>query len=317
MHIPAQLAEAIEQQMEHRSINALAAAVEALSTRYREGKPGPLPEAERLAYLATRLPATYAAVSRVLQELDLVPASALDLGAGPGSSAWAIWARYPDCRIECLEQDAPFIRLGKQVIEAAGRAFEINWRHADMRSFPDWSPRDLVMAAFALGELDAAASQLVLRNAWQSARQALVIIEPGTPAGFERVRTFRDLLIQDGATIAAPCPHQQACPITNGDWCHFAQRVERSRLHRRLKAGSLSWEDEKFSYLIALRDRVNASAEGRIIRHPQIQSGFVRLQLCTPDGLVQKTVGRGNRALFKQARKAAWGDAWINPSTQT
>ena len=41
-------------------------------------------------------------------------------------------------------------------------------------------------------------------------------------------------VIGEGAAILAPCPHAQACPLVEPDWCHFVQRLPRSRDHRLL-----------------------------------------------------------------------------------
>src|SRR5690606_27604170 len=99
--------------------------------------------------------------------------------------------------------------------------------------------------------------------------------EPGTPAGYQRILAARDRLRQRGAALAAPCPHDAACPMAGRDWCHFAVRLDRSRLHRHLKGAALGWEDEKFSYVVAVPpgapDPRRASA--RIVRRPRKETG--------------------------------------------
>jgi ribosomal protein RSM22 (predicted rRNA methylase) len=99
-----------------------------------------------------------------------------------------------------------------------------------------------------------------------------------------------------------------------GDWCHFAARVERTAMHRRLKGGELGHEDEKFSYVAATPLPGNP-AEQRIVRHPGFHSGFVELQLCSADGLEKRTIGRSKKNEYRAARRAAWGDAWPAQTT--
>jgi ribosomal protein RSM22 (predicted rRNA methylase) len=96
---------------------------------------------------------------------------------------------------------------------------------------------------------------------------------------------------------------------TAGDWCHFAQRVERSSLHRQLKGGELGYEDEKFSYVVLSRQPL-PTAPARVIRHASIRKGHVELQLCTPSGLERVTIGKSKKGQYRAARKAGWGDAW-------
>ena len=97
--------------------------------------------------------------------------------------------------------------------------------------------------------------------------------------------------------------------MAENDWCHFAARVERTAVHRRAKAGSLSYEDEKYAYLVGAKFECNP-ADARIVRHPFIQKGHIQLELCSKEGLQRKTVSKKNKAAFRVARKSSWGDAW-------
>ena len=98
-----------------------------------------------------------------------------------------------------------------------------------------------------------------------------------------------------------------------GDWCHFSARIERTRLHRLLKEGTLGHEDEKYSYVVFAKNSLTmAPFKGRVVRHPQKGSGFVRLSLCDSSGeLIQETITRSNKALYRSARDAEWGTAWM------
>ncbi len=165
--------------------------------------------------------------------------------------------------------------------------------------------------SYVLGELTPQARTAVVAEAAR-AGQAVVLIEPGTPEGYLRIREARDQLIEAGLRIAAPCPHGGTCPIEVGkDWCHFSARVSRSSLHRQVKGGSLPYEDEKFSYVAATRFPTEPAAS-RITRKPQIRKGLVLLELCGPEeaGLTRVNVTKRHGDLYKAARDADWGQAW-------
>jgi ribosomal protein RSM22 (predicted rRNA methylase) len=147
----------------------------------------------------------------------------------------------------------------------------------------------------------------LIEKAWAATRSSLVIIEPGTMAGFAGIRASRAELIASGACIAAPCPHNLACPMPMNDWCHFAERLERTSLHRRMKSATLSYEDEKYSYVIACKQPCE-QVEARILRHPGKHGGHISFELCTPEGLVKKTVTKKDKEAFRVARKLEWGD---------
>jgi ribosomal protein RSM22 (predicted rRNA methylase) len=293
--------------------------------RVREPRVPDLTDTERLAYVIVRAPATYAAVASVLGEMrqrapGFHATSVLDLGAGPGAATWAaltrdVVATQQDAiaRVTLIERDRGFIELGRRIMNAARADVaphaELDWQCADLRALPNLPSHDLVIVSYALGELDTNAARDVLQRAWTAARHALVLVEPGTPRHFARLLEARERLIRDGGFIAAPCPHELACPMAGVDWCHMPARVERTSLHRRLKSAALPYEDEKFSYVIVMRDRA-VRAAARIVRRPEIQKGFVALTLCTPEGLRREGVPRSKREAFRVARKADWGDAW-------
>ncbi|MBK8729172.1 MAG: hypothetical protein IPM00_07135 [Tetrasphaera sp.] len=98
----------------------------------------------------------------------------------------------------------------------------------------------------------------------------------------------RDRLRSAGWHLVAPCPHALDCPLADGDWCHFSVRVQRSNLHRDLKAAELNYEDEKFSYVLATRTgdppQPPAAPDDRVLRHPLTRKGMGQFRVCAPDG---------------------------------
>jgi ribosomal protein RSM22 (predicted rRNA methylase) len=321
MQLPPALQAAIAEIVARQPLPDLTRAAQALSARYRQTQRAADPfiqsEADRVAYLVVRAPATYAAVYQVLSEVrrrmpDAQFYSLLDLGAGAGSAMWAAAETFTELQ-QCvlLERDRALIQLGRQLAQAVEQDVvrQADWRCLDLQQATDLPSSDLIVCSYSLGELEPSAARRVVQSAWQAARQALVIIEPGTMRGFATIKLLRDELIAAGAHVVAPCPHAQACPLPNGDWCHFAARVERSSLQRRLKAGALGYEDEKFSYIAVAKQPVT-NAVARILRHPQRQPGFTRLQLCTTEGLQETAVSKRDKEAWRRARKAQWGDVW-------
>lgn len=260
------------------------------------------------------MPATYAACRHVFQKTQekmpgFAPESLLDLGAGPGTACWAAVELFPSIqKVALVERDLELLRMGKSLAQSCEPLKNANWLSADIRAFtPD--AHDLVVISYTLGELKAAEAQRLVRAAWKVAK-LLILIEPGTPKAFARMADLRKQLIADGATMAAPCPHERECPLlVRGDWCHFSERLERTAEHRRIKGGSLGYEDEKFCYLSATRLPL-ADRRGRIVRHPRIHSGFVQLEVCAPDDLKKITVTKSLKETYRSARKAEWGDQW-------
>lgn len=319
MQLPEELQGAIRDVLGSLPPKRLATIAAELSGRYRSERE---PSGSRLvrsredalAYAAFRLPATYAAAEAALRQVDarlpdFRPTTLLDAGAGPGSAAWAatqIWPSIGNCTL--LERDPDMAALGRRLQgEAASPALRrAAWRNQDLTQGVSDEPRDLVMAAYVLGELRAADRDALVAQLWAATNGVLLLVEPGTPQGFERIRHARDLLRAVGARTVAPCPHDGRCPIAGLDWCHFSQRVARSALHREVKGGALGHEDEKFSYVAVARVAARAS-RARVIRHPQVHGGHIALELCAPDGLRRRIVARSDRERFRQARAIEWG----------
>jgi ribosomal protein RSM22 (predicted rRNA methylase) len=161
-----------------------------------------------------------------------------------------------------------------------------------------------VLASYVLGELRAPAAA----HLWAQTTGTIVFVEPGTPAGYRRILDARAAVLDAGGSTVAPCPHDLPCPLPADDWCHFAVRLPRSRLHRRAKGADLGWEDEKFSYAALAREPAT-DAPARILRQPQARSGHVHLATCEEDGLHRRTISRSHGAVYKAARAAGWGDA--------
>ncbi len=320
----ATLPRALDAVLDGLPADALRRATATLIDVYRSGSP---PSAQVLrdpttaaAYAAYRMPATHAAVSRALRHAtDLVPDDVLavrtlvDLGGGTGAATWAVADAFPDLEdATVLDGSADALALGRRIAaHGEGAVATASWQRFLIGADPVVPQADLVTVSYVLGELDARLHPTLVDAVMASARLALVV-EPGTPRGYAAVLAARDRLVAGGWHVVAPCPQDGPCPVAAraGDWCHFAVRLDRSALHRRVKAGARGYEDEKFSYVLASRDPLPRAA-GRVLRHPVRRKGLVQLELCDTRGALNRAVvTRRDPSAYRSARDASWGDAW-------
>jgi len=269
-------------------------------------------EADAIAYSLSRMPATYAAVSRVLVEVlerapDFAPNTLLDAGAGPGTAAWAAVESFYGLAPTLFDHNAEFIDLARTIAgELAADATVL--RH-DLTRFNLNRRFDLVTCAYALTELGDTAALDAAERLWDHTSGVLVIVEPGRPREYQRLMAVRARLIELGGTILAPCPHDAPCPLVAPDWCHFSVRLGRSREHMRMKGGTLGYEDEKYSYLVVARTGIGTRTPARVIRPPEENKFSVSLPLCAPEGTQLRVVPSRDKVAFKAARKLGWGDS--------
>jgi ribosomal protein RSM22 (predicted rRNA methylase) len=325
-NLPVDLKEAVLEEIKKIPLALLLSSRQEIGARYREetkrkaiAKSGERflnTLEDRLAYLATRMPATYAVIRKAVNEIKLrLPhlqvESLLDLGSGPGTALWAFEEVFPSLkRVTLIEQDEHMIELGKRLcLKSKSSLFrEVNWQHANLLNLTHLDPHECVVFSYSIGELPIENQTKLIELGWKAAKKALIVIEPGTPYGFKAILNAREHLIHLGAHIAAPCPHANKCPLEDTeDWCHFSERLERTFEHRFLKEGQLGYEDEKYSYVVATREK-SLSNFDRILRHPQKRTGHIYLTLCTSEGLKKKIVSKKEGEAYKQAKKLEWGD---------
>ena len=268
-------------------------------------------ENEAVAYAAARMPATYeaarAALDSALAASGLAPKTLLDCGAGTGAASWAANDLLELERITCLEREDAMRRAGSALMRAGGGAMESAvWQAFDLTDKTPLPAAELVVEGYMLGELSGEMRIPVAKKLWDACTQMLVLIEPGTPQGFANLAAVRRELA--GAYVAAPCPSGcESCPMTGDDWCHFAVRVQRTKLHKALKGGDAPYEDEKFCYLALMKTPPAEPCAARVLRHPLIAPGKITLTLCEAGEKRIRTVTKKD-PLWKRARKISAGD---------
>jgi len=315
--LPAELKAALDAKLEGVSRNDAAGRAASISQTYRDGGgSGAIKsETDALAYALARMPATYAAVVASLNalieiRLDFAPKSLLDVGAGPGTATWAAAEAFSSLRdFTLLDANDALRELALDLVRKSARLRGINYEQGQARSLVARADAaDLVVASYMIGEIGDAERESLARLLWAKTRDTLLVVEPGTPAGYARIIALRAQLITDGAHVAAPCPHDGKCPLQPPDWCHFTQRLQRSRAHKQVKGAELPFEDERIAYVALTRAAV-AVRPSRVLAQPAISKVEVTAKLCTPAGLTLTKVPRRAKAEYASARRWRWGDA--------
>jgi ribosomal protein RSM22 (predicted rRNA methylase) len=315
--LPVELKAALEAKLHGLSRSDAAERSARISQTYRSGGSSAAirAEADALAYALARMPATYAAVTASLNALcevrpDFSPKKLLDVGAGPGTATWAAAETFPSLAdFMSIDANTALRTLALDLFDKSSRLSTIRYTQGEARAaLANTEPADLVVASYLLGEMKDTEHAGLADLMWAKTSDTLLIVEPGTPAGYARIIELRGQLIALGAHVAVPCPHDAACPLAAPDWCHFTQRLPRSRAHKALKDAELAFEDEKFAYVALTRTAI-ARRPARVLAQPVVGKVEVRAKLCTPGGLVVAKVPRRAKADYARARRWRWGDA--------
>jgi ribosomal protein RSM22 (predicted rRNA methylase) len=240
---------------------------------------------------------------------QLAPKSLLDVGAGPGTASWAALAAFTSIERATLADSNPdLLSIAKSIATASTcpALRSATFTRADFHT-ADLPNSDLVIASYVLAEQPMEKIAAVSARLWTATQSMLLLVEPGTPQGFARIRTARAALLARGASIAAPCTHELACPIAGTDWCHFKVRLQRSRAHMHAKSAHVPFEDEPFAFVAATRETVRHSG-ARIVAPVQHSKFDLALQLCTDGKLQTQSIAARNKPHYKQAKKLEWGD---------
>ena len=334
--LPDDLTRALQALSEGHSRHSLARRAAAISTNYRSGGTSSTITTadDALAYAFVRMPATFAAVAACLDALtkaraDFSPASLIDVGAGPGTASWAAADTFASLQHFALADTNEHLRtLATTLMRKSQRLQRADYRGGSARAFLNGAGEaDLVIASYMIGEIAPDERGALAALMWQRTRDVLLIVEPGTPDGYERIIALRGHLIALGAHTVAPCPHDRECPLSTAhvpekwepvfrtghapeqrDWCHFSRRLPRSRDHKLLKDAEVPFEDEKFSY-VALSRTPPARRAARVLARPSQSKAAITAKLCMEGGVSAVTIPRRDKNAFAGARRWRWGDA--------
>jgi len=264
-------------------------------------------EMEAKVYANMRMPATFSTSYNVLNELSknysFSISSICDFGGGTGSTLIAVKSLFPNVQnLTMIERDKHMINISKELIDFEYKLVEKDFIKDDIEQ-----SSDLSIFGYTMNEVSDNDLFNVIDKVWSKTNKALVIVDPGTPVCYKRLQTIKQYLKDKGGFVLAPCPKCEKCYLGENDWCHFVTRISRSKTLKDLKMGDSPFEDEKYTYLIVSKTDERRDYS-RVLRHPQLNSGFVDIKLCTHEGVKNLRVTKSNKELYKTTRKAKSGD---------
>eukprot|EP00934_Nitzschia_sp_Nitz4_P003324 Nitzschia sp. Nitz4//scaffold174_size87051//30805//32613//NITZ4_005107-RA/size87051-processed-gene-0.63-mRNA-1//1//CDS//3329538866//3314//frame0 len=199
---------------------------------------------QTLATLKHRLPANYAVTRRVLEECksllgpeDFAPERIVDFGIGCGSASAAALDLFPDSVqwIHGIDPSQPMRDCSQKLLETMvvdessipprvtfSTALSNDQNESSSGSF------DLALCAYSATDLpDVGSTLAAAAMLFQKLKPngVLVVIEPGTPDGFNSIRAIRNMLLdccpphdeefewEERCHIVAPCTHNGPCPM--------------------------------------------------------------------------------------------------------
>ena len=312
MKIPFELEEKIAREIQNVKLSDLKEVAQTLSNRYmnekRKGQSLINKKLEVLAYSIIRMPATFCAIDKAIEETlkkyNPTIETALDIGSGTGAGEWAILNNIDISKITCIEREDEMSSLAQKLLEEHKN---INWKNQDIVKNKINEKADLVIVSYMINELQDEVKEDVIKNILESFNKIVIFIEPGTPDGFSNIRKIQKLAINNNLNILAPCTSQNECKLPKDDWCHSIVRVERNKIHKFVKDADVPYEDEKFSYIAISKEKIDNSG-ARILRHPNISSGFIKVKLCNNGIIEEKTFTKKDKDNFKKIKKLKCGD---------
>ena len=222
-----------------------------LTSRYKEtresGRSLIDSKTDGLVYAISRMPATYSVVYTLLNNLleqgfigDIK--TVFDVGSGTGAGYFATKEIFPDAEISLFERDSNMIQTFKKLDEDKD-VVKFDFIKDDFEA-----KADLVMTSYVLSEMNEEGRMSSVKKMINASNGYVLLIDTGTPRTYENFMKIKRMVPELGWKVVAPCMTEK-CGLKN-DYCQFYARVERSSLQKMAKDASLSYEDEKYFYLL-------------------------------------------------------------------
>ena len=261
---------------------------------------------DSVLYAISRMPATYSVVYTLVSQLKQQGclqniASVLDIGSGTGAGYFAMKELLQDATINLVERDKNMIAVFKHLTDE-----QVDVERNDIITLETNQKFDLVTASYVLSEMNEDDRLSAVKKMLDLSKDFVLIMDTGTPKTYENMMKIKKYVIGAGFRVLAPCMSEK-CGLVD-DYCQFFARVERSSLHKLAKDGKLSYEDEKYFYLLISKKQTETVKQIRVIRRPVIKQNLVELKFCSETGVNQALFSKKNKEEYKKAKKIRVND---------
>lgn len=258
---------------------------------------------------AARIGWKWDAVLHSLTQIGWKPQSdkIIDWGCGTGIASREVtkWSGIKE--VTLIDQSPLAINFAKEQLEKE----EIASKSQSFES--SLTPSSLLVLSHVLSELsEKEITELALKAA---SVDEVIWVEPGSHEISRKLSNVRNIFLEAGLHVIAPCTHAFSCPMLQPQhqrhWCHFfanppTEVFQSAFWHKVSHQLGIDLRSLPYSYLACSRHHSGSSNRGaeRLIGHPRTYKGYGKLFCCGASGLHERTIQkRDNPELFKRLVK--------------
>jgi len=231
----------------------------------------------------------------------------IDWGCGTGIASRQVTPWSGIQQVTLVDQSSLALDFAKQQLSQYGI-------ESNIQPFESPFPTStLLLLSHVLGELsEQEATELASKAATVD---EIIWVEPGSHNISRKLSEVRNIFLQAGHQLIAPCTHALSCPMLQPEnerhWCHFfapppTEVFQSPFWHEVSHQLGIDLRSLPYSYLAFSRHHPPSSQAGaeRLIGHPRAYKGYGKLFCCGASGLHERTLQkRDNPKLFKHLIK--------------
>lgn len=237
--------------------------------------------------------------------------SIVDWGCGTGIASEVVSAWSGIDQVTLIDQSRLALSFAEKKLQK--QKIEVSFAQQKKREPSD----TLFLLSHVLGEL-------CEEEAFELAREAakadeVIWVEPGSHATSRNLSSLRNLFIEKGHHLIAPCLHQHLCPMLaenkEQEWCHFFAKppteiFQSAFWHEASRKLSIDLRSLPYSYFACSRNWKPSSQENdeRLIGNPFVLKARCKLLCCGNSGLSEYVIQKRDqpqlfRDLVKKGRR--------------